>query len=123
MFTTTLTKLVGTIADSIANGDVFHLYEPLVGRTGYPYTPGLPILLAPFVAIGDHFHLLGDYFFTHRHPKMFLILGPAEALVRLRAYAFAHDMTASEVAWSVIERRLNLSEERDATGDDHRDGG
>jgi hypothetical protein len=65
----------------VANGDVFHLYEPLAGRTGYPYTPGLPILLAPFVAIGDHFHLLGDYFFTHRHPQMFLILGPAEALV------------------------------------------
>jgi hypothetical protein len=68
-------------ARSIASGDVFHMYEPLVGRTGYPYTPGLPILLAPFIAIGDHFHLLGDYFFTHRHPPMFLLLGPAEALV------------------------------------------
>jgi len=42
-------------ARSVANGDIFHLYEPLVGRTGYPYTPGMPILLAPFVAIGDHF--------------------------------------------------------------------
>lgn len=30
----------------------------------------------------------------------------AEALARLRAYAFSHDMTASAVAWSVIERRL-----------------
>jgi hypothetical protein len=68
-------------ARSVANADIFHLYEPFVGRTGYPYTPGLPILLAPFVAIGDHFHLLGDYFFTQRHPKMFLVLGPAEALV------------------------------------------
>jgi len=68
-------------ARSIANGDLFHMYEPLVGRTGYPYTPGLPILMAPFVAIGDHFHLLGDYFFTHRHPPMFLLLGPAEATV------------------------------------------
>ncbi len=66
-------------ARSVANGDVFHLYQPLVGRTGYPYTPGLPLLVAPFVAIGDHFNLLGDYFFTHRHPPMFLILGPAEA--------------------------------------------
>ena len=66
-------------ARSVANGDVFHMYQPLVGRTGYPYTPGLPILVAPFVAIGDHFNFLGDYFFTHRHPSMFLILGPAEA--------------------------------------------
>jgi hypothetical protein len=72
----------------VANGDVFHLYEPLAGRTGYPYTPGLPILLAPFVAIGDHFHLLGDYFFTHRHPQMFLILGPAEALVGMLPILF-----------------------------------
>lgn len=68
-------------ARSIANGDVFHMYGALVGRTGYPYTPALPILLAPFSAIGDHFHLLGDYFFTHRHPMMFLVLGPAEAAV------------------------------------------
>ncbi len=68
-------------ARSIANGDLFHMYEPLVGRTGYPYTPGLPILLAPFSAFGDHFHLLGDYFFTHRHPALFLVLGPAEAFV------------------------------------------
>ena len=31
-----------------------------------------------------------------------------EALVRLRAYAFAQGLTASEVAWEVIERRLLL---------------
>jgi hypothetical protein len=35
-------------------------------------------------------------------------VGPAEALVRLRAHAFAHGMTASEVAWAVVERRLAL---------------
>jgi hypothetical protein len=35
------------------------------------------------------------------------VSGP-EALVRLRGYAFAHDMTASEAAWSVIERRLSF---------------
>ena len=68
-------------ARSAANLDVFHLYEPLAGRTGYPYTPGLPILLAPIVAVGDHFHLLGDVFFSHRHPGMFWLLGPAEAIV------------------------------------------
>ena len=35
-------------------------------------------------------------------------VGPTEALVRIRAHAFAHDQTASEVAWSIIERRLSL---------------
>lgn len=33
---------------------------------------------------------------------------PAEAMVRLRAYAFAHDMTASDVAYDIIEHRLRL---------------
>ncbi len=35
-----------------------------------------------------------------------LDVGPSEALVRLRGYAFAHGMTASEVAWQVVERQL-----------------
>jgi hypothetical protein len=68
-------------ARSVANGDVFHLYEPRVGRTGYPYTPALPILLAPIPWIGDRFALLGDVFYTQRRPAMFLLLGPAEAIV------------------------------------------
>jgi hypothetical protein len=68
-------------ARSVANGDVFHLYEPLAGRTGYPYPPALPILLAPVPWIGDRFELLGDLFYPHRRPGMFLLLGPAEALV------------------------------------------
>jgi hypothetical protein len=68
-------------ARSVANGDVFHLYEPLAGRTGYPYPPLVAILLAPFVAIGDHFHLLGDVLLPHRHPGMFLLIGPAEAVI------------------------------------------
>ncbi len=37
-----------------------------------------------------------------------LRLGPAEALARLRAYAFAHDRTATEVAWDIVERRLSF---------------
>jgi hypothetical protein len=37
-----------------------------------------------------------------------LNVGAAEALVRLRAYAFSHDMTASDVAWDIVERRLAL---------------
>jgi hypothetical protein len=35
-------------------------------------------------------------------------VGPAEALVRLRAHAFALGMTASEVGWAVVERRITL---------------
>lgn len=37
-----------------------------------------------------------------------LDVGPAEALVRLRAHAFAAGMTASEVAWAVVRRELVL---------------
>jgi hypothetical protein len=32
----------------------------------------------------------------------------AEALVRLRAHAFTHGLTAGEVAWSIVERQLVL---------------
>ena len=32
----------------------------------------------------------------------------AEALVRLRAYAFAEGVTASEAAWAIVERRVQL---------------
>ena len=35
-------------------------------------------------------------------------VGPAEALARLRAHAFANDLTASQVAWSIVERELSL---------------
>lgn len=91
-------------ARSVANGDVFHLYEPLAGRTGYPYTPGLPILLAPVVAIGDHFHLLGDLFFPHPYPGMFLVLGPAEAFVGTFPIVFVagHTVDGSRITvWRV----------------------
>ena len=37
-----------------------------------------------------------------------LDVGPTEALLRLRAYAFAHDMTAAEAAWAIVEGRLSL---------------
>jgi hypothetical protein len=37
-----------------------------------------------------------------------LDVSATEALVRLRAYAFSHDMTASQVAWDIVERRLSL---------------
>jgi GAF domain/ANTAR domain len=37
-----------------------------------------------------------------------LNVDPTEAMARLRAYAFASGQTASEVAWSIVERRLVL---------------
>jgi hypothetical protein len=40
-----------------------------------------------------------------------LDVDPVEALVRLRAYAFAHDMTASVIAWAIVERHLSLDSE------------
>jgi GAF domain len=36
---------------------------------------------------------------------------PPDALVRLRAYAYAHDQTATEVAQAVLQRRLSFSDE------------
>lgn len=45
----------------------------------------------------------------------------AEALVRLRAYAFVQGITASEAAWAIIERRVSLTEDesfRRSPGDD-----
>jgi hypothetical protein len=37
-----------------------------------------------------------------------LKVSPVVGLVRLRGYAFAHGMSATEVAWDIIERRLRL---------------
>jgi hypothetical protein len=34
-----------------------------------------------------------------------------EALVRLRAYAFARGLTASEAAWAIVERWVFLEDE------------
>jgi hypothetical protein len=46
-----------------------------------------------------------------------LDVSPDEALVLIRAYAFTHDMTASEAAWAIVERRIPLDSD-----DWHRDG-
>ncbi|NEK87551.1 GAF and ANTAR domain-containing protein [Blastococcus saxobsidens] len=37
-----------------------------------------------------------------------LDVGQTEALLRLRAYAFAHDMTAADTAWAILEGRVSL---------------
>ena len=41
-----------------------------------------------------------------------LDVGPAEALARLRARAFADGVSASETAWAIVERRLVLGRDR-----------
>ena len=38
-------------------------------------------------------------------------VGPEEALLRIRAHAFAHGLTASDVAWAIVERRLRLDDD------------
>lgn len=40
-----------------------------------------------------------------------LDVGPAEALARLRARAFADGRSASETAWAVVERRLSFADD------------
>lgn len=44
-----------------------------------------------------------------------LEVGPAEALIRIRGYAYAHDMTASEVAYEILERCLRLTDDQIST--------
>ena len=51
-----------------------------------------------------------------------LDVSASEALVRLRAHAFAVGLTASEVAWTIVERRLTLDDD-DAFGPPRGDGG
>jgi hypothetical protein len=51
-----------------------------------------------------------------------LSVGPAEALVRLRAYAFARGLTASEVAWSIVRRQLSLESDDDQPNRDRLGG-
>jgi hypothetical protein len=43
-----------------------------------------------------------------------LDVGPSEALVRMRAHAFAHGLTAGEVAWSIVGRQLSLESDSGA---------
>jgi hypothetical protein len=45
-----------------------------------------------------------------------LQVSAAEALVRIRGYAYAHDMTASQVAFEILERRLQLGDDQNRTG-------
>ena len=42
-------------------------------------------------------------------------VGPAEALARLRAHAFVQGLTASQVAWSIVERELSLESDTERT--------
>jgi hypothetical protein len=46
-----------------------------------------------------------------------LCTGIAEALLRLRAYAYAHDRRLADVAGDIVARRLRLSADADLAGD------
>ncbi|RHA44101.1 GAF and ANTAR domain-containing protein [Cellulomonas rhizosphaerae] len=54
-----------------------------------------------------------------------LNVSPDDALIRLRAYAYAHGLTASEAAWRVLDREANLHDDGwgsgGRAGDDDRD--
>jgi hypothetical protein len=65
----------------VANGAMFQLYDGNAGTMGYPYPPGLPVLLAWVPWIGDHFHLTGDVTYTRRRPTIFWLLGPGIAFL------------------------------------------
>jgi hypothetical protein len=52
-----------------------------------------------------------------------LEVDPVEALVRLRAYAFAQGLTASAAAWAIVERRVSLSDEESFRTPADGDGG
>lgn len=43
-------------------------------------------------------------------------VSPAEALMRIRGYAYLHDTTASQVAYDILERRLRLADDHTGTG-------
>jgi hypothetical protein len=45
-------------------------------------------------------------------------LDATEALVRLRAHAYRNGMTASEVAWAIVERKLSLAADDEWRGQD-----
>jgi GAF domain len=65
---------------------------------------------------GDGWEQLGSLQRVEVYQATGMIVGeldvdPAEALVRLRAYAFARGLTASEAAWAIVERRVVLGDE------------
>ncbi len=95
----------GLLAAEVAEQPLMQLMRAAVGWEEAPdgYGPGVPVSLARveiYQATGMIMGRLG--------------IGPEEALIRLRGYAIAHGMTASEVAWNIVERRLVL--EDDGTG-------
>lgn len=75
------TPLAG--AQYVANGAIFHLYEPAAGRgvIGYPYTPGLPIVFAPIAWLGQRYGLTDSSQVVIMRPTLFLLMAPATALL------------------------------------------
>lgn len=63
-----------TGAQWVSHGAIGTVYQ---GDTMYLPLPGLLVLLAPVVALGDHLGLVTSYPFPLAHPSMWLLVGPA----------------------------------------------
>jgi hypothetical protein len=67
-----------------SHGAIFQMYEPSAGGTiGYPYTPGLPLLLSPLGWLGDRFALTDNLKYAVPRPGMFLLVAPAVVLLAI----------------------------------------
>jgi hypothetical protein len=76
--------------------------------------PLLELMTQP--AAGDGGDQLGSLQRVEVYQATGMIIGqldvdPAEALIRLRAYAFSVGLTAGEAAWAIVERRVSLTED------------
>lgn len=75
---------------------------------------------APPGEIGSELEIGTNFqFVVHQASGMVAVqLGvlPAEALIRLRAYAFTHDQLVADVAMEVVERRLRFDKPGDTSG-------
>lgn len=78
-------------AHFVANGAFPYLY----GQNGYPYTPGLPLYLAPAVLVAQALHLTDSFPFPIPHPTSWLVLCPWGGLTAFGALAAARRLTAA----------------------------
>jgi hypothetical protein len=76
----------------VANGAAFFMYEPHtvlyqdaagLDAIGYPYPPGLPVLMSPVAWIGQTFGLTDNLMIPIPQPTLFRFWGPALALLMI----------------------------------------
>ncbi|HET6874532.1 MAG TPA: hypothetical protein VFH70_07125, partial [Acidimicrobiales bacterium] len=70
-------RFTAQTAQYVANGGAGYVYS---ANTQFLPLPGFPILLAPFVRIGQNFGLQNGYPFMLQYPSMWLIIAPLFAL-------------------------------------------